>query len=430
MAGENVYRLLYGDVSVMTFCILHALSILQEAPMLLPVPPVAGCAPCWNIYRLHEALSAVGDVPFEVEVVSACTFDQVAALTAYPHSANYRWMPFSERKRLLSHSIAQRIPLSQAVFRRMFGANTWLTTFYNRQLYQHWRGGQFDLFLLDEAPQNLNYLSRVIPRERLAFFFRAEIGMSRRYLSRVGLILVTNDALADYVRDVLPHGEPVPTIAVVPNSLGAEFSHIRPRETSAVRRNVIFCGRFVPEKGVRELVEAFRLVHQRCPDARLRIVGGSSYGVSGATITDYEREVKALAQMLPDGVISFAGYVPYERIPTELLAADVAVFPSVYVEGFGMAALEAMRCGLPVVVSNRAGFSSFVRHGENGLIVDDPADANALSNAIIELLQNDDLARRIALAGSATAERFTPEASARAFVEAIQAYRDTIYSRS
>lgn len=405
--------------------ILHVCSILQEAPTLLPVPPIAGGAPCWNVYRLHEALRELDTPDLEAEVVSACDPYQILELQAFPQQAQYHWIVLPSWERRLGNVLRRASPYSMAVMRSTLGAPTWLSYRYLRQVRRYWQTQQFDLMIVDDAPQNLQYVSRFVPREKLAFFFRGQIGMSRRYLDRCGLLITTNDNLVSYVEKVLPPSRFKPRIAVVPNSLGPEFANVVPKERvlSGSKRTIIYAGRFVEVKGVRELVKAFQIVHSHFPDARLRIVGSSSYDPNHVVrLSDYETEVRNIAADLPEGAVTFSGFVPYERMPEEYLAADIAVFPSLWVEGFGMVALEAMRCGLPVIVSSRPGFTSFIRHGTNGLVVDRPEDITELAGAIMALLADVSLANSLAQAGRATVERYTSQVAAQSFLELCSSF--------
>ena len=410
------------DQTSRSISVLHVCSILQEFPALLPVPPVAGGAPCWNVYRLHEALCERTPPSIYADVMSACEPYQLPELQAFPRKARYQWIALASWQRRLSVAFNRASPYSMALLRRTVGTTSLLSYLYLRQVRRYWQERSFDLMILDDAPQNLQYVSRFVPREKLAFFFRGQIGMSRRYLNRCGLVITTNDNLVRYIEEVLPPSGPRPRIAVVPNALGAEFAEVTPKERvlAGPLKTIIFVGRFVPVKGVRELVRAFHIVHEHFPDTRLRIVGSSSYDPAHTTrLSEYEQEVHELAQSLPDGVVSFAGFVPYERIPDEYLSADIAVFPSLWVEGFGMVALEAMRCGLPVIVSNRPGFTSLVEDGVNGLVVDDPEDIQALAQAMIRLLAEPVLAQRLASKGVETAQQYTPAAAAGALVRVL-----------
>jgi glycosyltransferase involved in cell wall biosynthesis len=85
-------------------------------------------------------------------------------------------------------------------------------------------------------------------------------------------------------------------------------------------------------------------------------------------------------------------------------AADVFVLPS-RVEPFGIVVLEALRAGRPVVASARGGAKEIVRHEQEALLAD-PLDVAQLAGAIGRLLDDRDLARRLAAAGRERVGRF------------------------
>jgi glycosyltransferase involved in cell wall biosynthesis len=99
------------------------------------------------------------------------------------------------------------------------------------------------------------------------------------------------------------------------------------------------------------------------------------------------------------------GTVPDAELPGWYAAADVLAFPSTK-EGWGLAVLEAMSAGLPVVASDLPVFREYLRPGEDALIV--PVDdAAALASALAAVLDDRPLADRLRAAGRAVAARFT-----------------------
>ena len=80
--------------------------------------------------------------------------------------------------------------------------------------------------------------------------------------------------------------------------------------------------------------------------------------------------------------VFLAGWRPHEQLPRALNAADVLVLPSV-AEAFGLALVEAMACGLPVIACDAHGPAEIVRDGENGWLIP-PDDEQALAAALIE----------------------------------------------
>jgi len=99
------------------------------------------------------------------------------------------------------------------------------------------------------------------------------------------------------------------------------------------------------------------------------------------------------------------GTVPDAELPGWYAAADVLAFPSTK-EGWGLAVLEAMSAGLPVVASDLPVFREFLTPGRDALLV--PVDnAPALAAALAKVLDDPQLADRLRSAARATCERFT-----------------------
>jgi D-inositol-3-phosphate glycosyltransferase len=123
---------------------------------------------------------------------------------------------------------------------------------------------------------------------------------------------------------------------------------------------LLFVGRLDPFKGPDVLLRAAALMREK---ARVVIVGGNMSG-------DPELEtLRGLARELDiHQRVSFLGARPQEELPLMYSAADVTVVPS-YHESFGMAAVESLACGTPVVATRAGGLMTVIRHGETGYLV-------------------------------------------------------------
>jgi glycosyltransferase involved in cell wall biosynthesis len=170
----------------------------------------------------------------------------------------------------------------------------------------------------------------------------------------------------------------------------------------------ICIARLEERKGVRVLVDAWKRVVRDVPDARLAIVG------SGAQAGRIDRRIASMK----DGSVQLIPRLPQVDLELLVSSAQVALCPS-YLEGFGLAAAEAMTAGTTVVASEVDGLRSLIDHERTGLLV--PAgDAGALADAIVRLLQDDVLCERLADAALREARmRFDPVAAARAVVDAM-----------
>lgn len=151
------------------------------------------------------------------------------------------------------------------------------------------------------------------------------------------------------------------------------------------KKTVLFVGRPEKRKGLKYLIRAFVGVQRAIPDSRLIVVGAGDFG-------RYESAVRKAR--LHDVV--FRSHVPFAELPRYHHTADVFCAPNTGYESQGIVLLEAMAAGMPIVASNIDGFAGVLTHGVEGLLVR-PEDAQALSDALIELLR--DPARSAAMAG-------------------------------
>jgi glycosyltransferase involved in cell wall biosynthesis len=144
---------------------------------------------------------------------------------------------------------------------------------------------------------------------------------------------------------------------------------------------VLFVGNIIREKGLTELVEAFKLVKTKRPQAELYLIGASRNHA-------YREQ---LHQLMGDGV-HFIEPLPQAELAKWMSAAEVFVLPS-HLEGFGLVAVEAMSCHTPVIGADVGGLHYLLKDG-SGLLV--PAkQALPLAEAILEVLGNSELKKQL-----------------------------------
>jgi glycosyltransferase involved in cell wall biosynthesis len=211
-----------------------------------------------------------------------------------------------------------------------------------------------------------------------------ELGRGGSALRGARAVICASTALADDARDLgAREVEVIPSGVDLPAEVGPEAD---PPE-------VLYAGRLSPEKGVLELVEASR---------------GMNLVVAGDG-------------PLRDQVPQARGFVPPGELAKLYARAAVVVCPS-HREGFGVACLEAMAHGRPVVASAVGGLLDLVVDGETGIHVP-PGDVGALRAAIEGLLGDRELRRRLGEAGRRrAAERFSWDAVTRRTLEVYARY--------
>lgn len=168
------------------------------------------------------------------------------------------------------------------------------------------------------------------------------------------------------------------------------------------RPYILYVGSEDPRKNLRRLLDAVGKVAQCFPDVQLLKVGAARFGAERQRLLAYVRE---------RGLQPHVRF--YDRVSDQELAlfynlATVFAFPSLY-EGFGLPALEAMACGLPVVASNVSSVPEVV--GDAGIQVD-PYRVDDLAEALLAALGDGGLRARLRQRGLARAAEFTWERTA------------------
>ena len=157
---------------------------------------------------------------------------------------------------------------------------------------------------------------------------------------------------------------------------------------------VLFSGRFVDRKGVRELLEAIPTVLEHAPDTHFVLAGGHRH-CSG---DDMARcWLPAGPERLRERV-HFTGWLSQEQLARLYGEADVLVVPSWY-EPFGMVVLEGMLFGLAIAASSVGGPAEILDHQRTGLLFP-PRDATALAQALVRLIKVPALRHRLGRAAA------------------------------
>jgi glycosyltransferase involved in cell wall biosynthesis len=226
-----------------------------------------------------------------------------------------------------------------------------------------------------------------------------DIAWQRRLLERASVIHATSQDELDHMRDIAPH---VPR-ALVQNGVYSErFEHLPPRGAFRERHLagfdgpvVMFLGRIAPKKGLDILIRAFAQVRAKT-DARLAIVGPDDEDLSPTL-----RSVAAEAGVADE--VAFTGPL-YEQDRLSALAdADLWALSS-HAENFGIAVVEAMAAGLPVVVSREVDIAAEIDAAGAGICSDLSVDDFA--GHLIRLIDDPQLRAQIAQRGRDYAKRY------------------------
>ena len=245
-------------------------------------------------------------------------------------------------------------------------------------------------------------LLRVVHRILFLALFRA---LERRVYEGPALLWTMSERDAREVEERFDR--PADSVAAVPHGVDTDSFHpkhrVSRRSTARLKlgleeddRLLLLVGNDLVTKGADHALAALAL-----------LPSWMKLAVAGGFVAD-ELNVMADRSGVRDRVL----ILPHVDDPIEYYAAaDVLVAPS-REDSFHLPAMEAMACGLPVIVSNQAGVSELVADGRDAVVIDDPANADGLAAAVARVLGRPELAESLAENGRSLAERFSWEENA------------------
>jgi glycosyltransferase involved in cell wall biosynthesis len=167
----------------------------------------------------------------------------------------------------------------------------------------------------------------------------------------------------------------------------------------AGRSVILFLSRVDPIKGLDLLLDGFPRIQAAIPDAVL-VVAGEGEDRFVARLRDQAQRLGVQRDVV------WTGFLDESTKRAAFAVADVFVLPS-YSENFGIAAVEAMANGVPVIVSDRVGIHHEVARAKAGLVV--PCKANEVSEAVVRILRDRETRSQFAQNGVLLARRFSPD---------------------
>lgn len=184
---------------------------------------------------------------------------------------------------------------------------------------------------------------------------------------------------------------------------------------------LIFSGRISKEKGVIQLVKAFKALDNR-EKARLVIVGNAQ--TSGNIVDAYTQEVYDEIEQIKDRVV-FTGYVEYENMPLLYHMADIAVLPSTGQDPAPLTIFEAMASGLPIITTYSGGIPEYANEGCALFSEIDNNIVDSLKYNMKELIGNNDKRKEMGRKSYETSNNFSTEQYYKDFVKIVR----NIYSK-
>ena len=253
-------------------------------------------------------------------------------------------------------------------------------------------------------------------RRALIHVWKSVYAMQQRRATRTASVFANSAALARSLRRDGAEVREVPWSVLTADAIGNDPAQSSARDITRAGRRIrlLYVGRIVEEKGLREAIESVDRLSVGGLDVELDLVGWEDDSRFAAELRDDVGE-----RGLEDRV-RFRGYIPNGPALREVYrSADVFVLPSHH-EGLPLALIEAMAAGLPVVATRVGGIPDVVADAQSALLVE-PRSAGAIADAVSRLALDAGLRSRFAAGGWRIARELTLERSCSLLCEGLEA---------
>ncbi len=293
--------------------------------------------------------------------------------------------------------------------------------YFFEKVYQHIKKQNYDVIILENRPgfalklhKRVN--SRIVTHLHTNMLYGTD-EKTRKIVQANDKFIVVSNFIKEEVKTV---EVPVP-IDVVYNGLNTQLFNIQ--NTSPVLRKdigmnkddfiAVYSGRLVPDKGIKELLQAIVLLSQSHTSIKLLVLGGGNFGDDN-TQTPFINELCELSKLVK-GRVYFTGFIPYSQIPAYLALANVAVVPSKINDAFPTCCLEATSIGLPVIATNDGGIPETLI-GQKHILIEKEGDmVHDIAQALITVQEN-----YVFYRGNKLNPAFTKENFSKCFFESIE----------
>ena len=227
-----------------------------------------------------------------------------------------------------------------------------------------------------------------------------------------------SEAITAAIRSEVPSKADM--VKTIPYPLSWDVAEKAPANENR-EQTILYLGRIHPEKGLRELVQAFTGLPEELRTQWRLDLRGPWKASEGGGGKDFLENLKDLAGPAQEAIRFLDPIFDDVKLREELGRASLFVYPSMADKGetFGVAALEAMSCGCPPLVSGLGCFRDFIRDGDTGIVFDHRgSDAQKnLSSKLGEVLREPEKLSRIGQVARKQSENFTLEKVSKLFLD-------------
>ena len=297
---------------------------------------------------------------------------------------------------------------------------------HSKLLYKKIKNEEFDYILIEGGDpfSYKNLLEHYNKEKRIIHFHGGNAIGTKEYDELYGKFIVLNNFMVNqFIENKIIEKN---RVYVLRNGINVKkFSKELTNEERDNLRNsygikkddivIIYCGRLMKEKGVKELILAIKQLKNK-DKVKLVIVGSSNFGNKNKT--KYEEELLEISKDMKENII-FTGFIHNEDMYKIYKMADIAVVPSLWEDASPLVIVEQMASGLPIVSTISGGIPELVE--DNALLVErDEKIVNNLSKNIDYLIENPDKRNEMSEKGKILSEKLSVENFYKNFVELFE----------
>lgn len=297
---------------------------------------------------------------------------------------------------------------------------------YLKEVIRAMKGLKFDWIQVDNRPNYAAAIKRHFPQLPVSLFLHSLTFVKPPYTSTarcaaqlrtVDWIIANSASLEQELIKLYPKRRN----QLHKIYLGTDTQRFKPRARAAQKRlrtkyrvsrgfQVLYAGRLIKRKGIKQLIQAVHLARKKVPKLKLLIAGGQqTKGYKGSL----QRKARRLA--VP---AKFLGNIPHRKIHEVYALANCFVCPSQKHEAFGLVNVEAMASGVPVIASAIGGIKEVIKDGHNGVLIRAYRSPRAIARGIVAVAKRKEWARGLAKqARSDAVTQFSWQATAQSLAD-------------
>ncbi len=361
-----------------------------------PIPPVKGGA----IETLVNILYEENATQQELDLAVFSVYDEEAAQKQIREKHNkVMYVKISKIVQTMDH-------VSYFIFKNILKKKKHMSyryifqrLYYINAVSKKIADADYDKLVIENHPTLLGVLKKYNNYQKYKgkYYYHAHNEILRtfgydNYLKRARGYICVSNFIGSKMQELLPE-YPKSRISVLRNRVDEKkFREIDEKRIASFRKKYhipgdkllfTFIGRLNPEKGVKELLMAYRAAK---PEAAKLVIAGSYYFGSGIK-SEYEEELKTIAEDLKDDII-FTGNIDYEDMPYMYAVSDVIVLPSIWNDPAPLTVIESLTCGKPLITTYSGGIPEYANSNNSIVLKIDDSLVNELAITIKELSRN------------------------------------------